>query len=152
LLDKATNGQEKVTWTLRIDKTKVDEARIRLAKTNELSRDLDNLLNFMPPDAPNEVTKTILVLMKQIMFNSIMSIDVPVLYAVEYIEKRLATIEKIVAELTEDGKHPNLKAEIEELKLTINSEDFKTVRGFVDNMLKQIDEYNKKREENDLAT
>jgi len=43
------------------------------------------------------------------------------------------------------------QAEMENLKATVNREDFAIVTKFVKDLNKQVDEYKKKMEENDLA-
>lgn len=74
-------------------------------------------------------------------------------YAVQDAEERLATLEKIVEEITRklNIDLPNVKTEMDQLKATINSPAITVVSEFVEQMNKNISEYKKKMEENDLA-
>lgn len=75
-------------------------------------------------------------------------------YAIEYQTKRLDILEKVITVLIEKlyADLPNVKAEIEKVKATVDSQAFSTVSEFVQGMKKKIDEYNRKMENNDLAT
>jgi sugar-specific transcriptional regulator TrmB len=74
-------------------------------------------------------------------------------HAMQDVQERLATLEKIVDEIARQlvVDLPNVKAEMEQLKATLNSSAMVTVSNFVQQMTKDIEDYKKKEEKNDLA-
>jgi hypothetical protein len=74
--------------------------------------------------------------------------------AIQDAQERLTVLERIVEEIAQklDVDFTNVKAEMDQLKATINSPAITVVSKFVEQMNKNIEDYKKKMEENDLAT
>jgi NADH:ubiquinone oxidoreductase subunit D len=162
-LDKTTNDKEKI----KKEESAENPDFLRLSVDPEREKAVEELLNSLEKSRTSIITATYKrynsFLSDKRLWNHIMSLinashdlarwSVVSAYATEYQTKRLDTLEKVVALLIDklDADLPNVKAEIEKVKATVNSEAFSTVSEFVQGMRKKIDEYNRKMEKNDLA-
>jgi hypothetical protein len=158
-LDKTTNGEEKVKtanefFEFNINPKKVEEINKFWRKIDESYATISKMIK---KDSQS-------FLSNKKAFRHIMSLVYAVheiakgayvwSFAIEDAEERLVILEKIVEEVTRklNIDLPNVKAEMEQLKATINSPAITTLSKFVQQMTKNIEEYNKKMENNDLAT
>ena len=164
-MDKTANGKEKVTKadaykdTIRSIVLPVDPEKI-----NEIEKSLDEFT------ASQKQSISILQQQFNMMFSNKVTLQemlnlavlsysmaqwtTVTLYSVDILNRRLSNIEKIVEQIAQKPTIDlsSVKSELESLKKTLISEDFVNVNNFVKRIQTDIDKYNKKKQENDLAT
>jgi len=153
-LDKGTDGKQEeiiqkqnsnnkhlLPFTLRVEKDKVNEMNQLLEKMDIVNEYLIELAKA--PISPENL-ELIIGSLRVVIFTIITRTAIPSIYAAQFMNKRVAELENAIREIAQ-----KVSVELPEL---LKSENYVEVRKFVDKLNRQIEAYNKQKEENDLAT